>query len=68
MALPDFDYARELAGGVHQAPRFGLDPSDTKASVALRKKYGFCVTKTNLQVALLRSIGVPARSNWRKIR
>ncbi|NIM98443.1 MAG: transglutaminase, partial [candidate division Zixibacteria bacterium] len=53
-ALSIFNFVRD------QIP-FGLDSLDTKASRTLRKGYGFCVTKTNLQVALLRSIGVPAR-------
>ena len=40
---------------------FGVDSPDTKASVTLKKGYGYCVTKTNLQIALLRSIGIPSR-------
>ena len=34
---------------------FGLDFPGTKASDTLEKGYGFCVTKTNLQIALLRA-------------
>ena len=40
---------------------FGLDFPDTRASETLERGYGFCVTKTNLQIALLRSVGIPAR-------
>ncbi|GAH95260.1 unnamed protein product, partial [marine sediment metagenome] len=32
-----------------------------KASVTLKIRNGFCVTKSNLQVALLRAINIPAR-------
>jgi len=39
---------------------FGLGKFET-ASETLRKWTGFCVTKTNLQVALLRAAGIPAR-------
>ena len=34
---------------------------DSKASDTLAKGWGFCVTKTNLQVALLRAMDIPAR-------
>ena len=40
---------------------FALDNLDVKASDTLRKGFGLCVGKTNLQVALLRSVGIPAR-------
>ena len=40
---------------------FGLDRRDVKASQTLQKRFGFCVTKTNVHVALLRAAGVPAR-------
>lgn len=39
---------------------FALGNCET-ASETLRKGSGFCVTKTNLQVALLRAAGIPAR-------
>ena len=32
-----------------------------KASRTLKKGNGFCVTKSNLQVALLRAVNIPAR-------
>jgi transglutaminase-like putative cysteine protease len=41
--------------------QYGLDISDTKASKTLKNKYGNCVTKTNLQIALLRAAGIPSR-------
>ena len=43
---------------------FGLDYPDAKASHTLKKGLGFCVTKTNLQIALLRAVGVPARCHY----
>ena len=40
---------------------FGMDFFYTKASETLKKGYGFCITKTNLQIALMRAVGIPAR-------
>jgi transglutaminase-like putative cysteine protease len=40
---------------------YGLEDWDLKASDILRKGWGMCSGKTNLLVALLRSIGIPAR-------
>ena len=40
---------------------FALDNFDVRASDTLRKGSGFCITKTNLQVALLRVVGIPPR-------
>jgi len=40
---------------------FGFTPVTEKASETLQAKYGWCVTKTNLQIALLRAAGIPAR-------
>ncbi len=40
---------------------FGFDRFDAKASDTLRKGIGFCISKANLQVALLRAAGIPAR-------
>ena len=53
-ALEIFSYVRDRI-------LFGLDNSDVKASETLRKRIGFCITKSNLQVALLRASGIPAR-------
>jgi hypothetical protein len=43
---------------------FGLDYPDAKASHTLKKGVGNCVTKTNLQMGLLRAVGVPARCHY----
>ncbi|MFC1853549.1 transglutaminase domain-containing protein [candidate division CSSED10-310 bacterium] len=39
----------------------GMDRFDLKASQTYVKKYGGCVGKSNLQIALLRAAGIPAR-------
>jgi len=44
---------------------FGLhDPATETASRTLRRGYGDCGSKTNLQVALLRAVGIPARYHY----
>ena len=43
---------------------FGMDYPDVRASRTLSKKIGFCLTKTNLQIALLRAINIPARCHY----
>ncbi|MGA2369004.1 MAG: transglutaminase domain-containing protein [Dehalococcoidia bacterium] len=48
-----FDFVKELP--------YGLDDWDLKASETLRKGWGMCSGKTNLLIAMLRSIGIPAR-------
>lgn len=40
---------------------FGINYPDTKASKMLNQKIGFCMTKTNLQMALLRAVDIPSR-------
>ena len=40
---------------------YGPGPWDIKASTMLQHDKGICVSKTNLQIALLRAIGIPAR-------
>jgi len=45
-----------------------LDLADVKASETLRKRLGECYHKTNLQVALLRATGIPARYHRLAIR
>ena len=40
---------------------YGLEDWDLKASETLKKGWGMCSSKTNLLVALLRSVGIPAR-------
>ncbi len=44
--------------------RFSLAYSRSKASQTLKRGYGECGAKTNLQVAMLRAAGVPARYRW----
>lgn len=53
-ALSIFSFVRDTF-------KFGLTPVDQRASETLRGELGWCVTKTNLQIALLRSTGIPAR-------
>jgi hypothetical protein len=67
--------ARKLAEGANSAAeqalrihryvrdryKFGFTPVTEKASDTLNGELGWCVTKTNLQIALLRSLGIPAR-------
>jgi hypothetical protein len=48
-----FAYVKELP--------YGLEDWDLKASGVLRKGWGMCSGKTNLLIALLRSVGIPAR-------
>jgi hypothetical protein len=45
---------------------FGMDYLDAKASRTLKKGRGVCINKTNLQIALLRTAGIPAR--WHCVR
>jgi transglutaminase-like putative cysteine protease len=40
---------------------YGLEDWDLKASQILKKGWGMCSGKTNLLVAMLRSVGIPAR-------
>jgi len=40
---------------------FGFTPFDEQASETLEATHGWCLTKTNLQVAMLRALGIPAR-------
>jgi hypothetical protein len=53
-AMNIFNYVRD------QMP-FAVGRTDVKASETLKNKEGYCVTKTNLQIALLRAAGIPAR-------
>ena len=52
-AMKIFSFVRELP--------WKVDNNDTKASKTLSKGLGQCVNKTNLQIALLRAVGIPAR-------
>ena len=53
-AMMIFNYVRD------QFP-LAVGRTDVKASTTLKEGKGHCLTKTNLQVALLRAIGIPAR-------
>ena len=48
-----FDFVKELP--------YGLEDWDVPASETLTKGWGMCSGKTNLLVALLRSVAIPAR-------
>jgi hypothetical protein len=50
--------------GVRDSIRFSLAYSHSKASQTLKRGYGECGNKTNVQVALLRAVGIPARFRW----
>ena len=49
---------------VRDSIRFSIAFSKSKASQILMQGYGECITKTNVQVALLRAVGIPARMRW----
>ena len=51
---------RQLFGFVKELP-YGLEDWDVAASETLAKGWGMCSGKSNLLVALLRSLGIPAR-------
>ena len=53
-AMNIFNYVRDQI-------LFAIGTTEVKASQTLKDKEGYCVTKTNLQVALLRAAGIPAR-------
>jgi hypothetical protein len=47
---------------------YGFEDWDLKASDILKKGWGMCSGKTNLLVAMLRSVGIPARYRVYRIR
>ena len=49
---------------VRDSIRFSIAFSESRASQILKQGYGECITKTNVQVALLRAVGIPARMHW----
>ena len=55
-----YEFVRELP--------YGLEDWDVKASETLRKGWGMCSGKTNLLVAMLRALSVPARYRVFKIK
>jgi len=54
-----YEFVKEL--------RYGLEDWDVKASETLQKGWGMCSGKTNLFVAMSRSLGIPARYRISKI-
>jgi hypothetical protein len=53
-AIRIFDFVRDQI-------LFGFNRLNAKASETLKGGIGFCITKSNLQAALLRATGIPAR-------
>lgn len=53
--------ALEIHAWIRDRFLFGFTPVDEKASETLGGTLGWCVTKTNLQIAMLRALGIPAR-------
>jgi transglutaminase-like putative cysteine protease len=49
---------------VRDTIRFSIAFSKSKASQILKQGFGECITKTNVQIALLRAVGIPARMHW----
>ena len=58
---------RSIFAFVKELP-YGLENWDVAASETLAKGWGMCSGKTNLLVALLRSLGIPARYRAYRIR
>jgi hypothetical protein len=56
-AVKIFDFVRDTI-------RFSMAFSRSKASQILKHGYGDCATKTNVQVAMLRAVGIPTRMRW----
>ncbi len=63
--IGDVETPKEAALKIFSFVRDGvlwkMDNIDVKASKTLKKRGGACVNKTNLQVALLRAVDIPAR-------
>jgi transglutaminase-like putative cysteine protease len=58
------EMATRIFNFVRDTIRFSMAFSKSKASQILKLGYGECITKTNVQVALLRAVGIPARIHW----
>lgn len=52
--------AIEIFNWVREEVKYAFDFWNVKASETLRKRFGMCANKANLQVALLRAIDIPA--------
>ncbi len=61
MALTDKEKAMAIFDYVRDEIDFIMDPYFQTASNTLKKGIGFCVGKSNLQIAMLRAIKIPAR-------
>jgi transglutaminase-like putative cysteine protease len=60
-AIRIFDWVRDKV-------KYGFDFWDVKASETMRKMSGMCANKANLQIAMLRAIGIPAGYGVLRIR
>jgi hypothetical protein len=56
--------ARKIFYDVRDRFRFGFAYSRSKAAQKLKRGYGECGSKTNVQVTLLRASGIPTRIRW----
>jgi transglutaminase-like putative cysteine protease len=59
--LDDVEKAKKIFYYIRDEFPYRVDPYFKTASNTLKQKYGFCVSKANLQIAFLRSLGIPAR-------
>lgn len=66
-ATTDTERAIKVFYYVRDRVRFGIAYSRSKASETLKRGYGDCVSKTNVHVALLRAVGIPARFRKAKV-
>lgn len=48
--------------------RISFEKPNWRASHTMQRKYGHCIDKSNLMIACLRAIGVPARLNLAKVK
>jgi hypothetical protein len=60
MADTDKEKAKAIFYYIRDSIEFFMDPFFSTASDTLRNVRGFCVSKSNLQVAMLRAINIPA--------
>ncbi len=66
-AITPVEKARRIFSYVRDRVRFSLAYSRSTAVQTLKRGYGDCLSKTNAQVALLRSMDIPARFRWVKV-
>jgi hypothetical protein len=64
----DRERAIAIFNWVRDEVRYRFDYWAVRASQTARKRYGMCANKANLQIALLRCLGVPAGYHVLKIR